>query len=63
LKAQKDVEDENTRIAFGNLRPKVIDLRHQVVKKKKILLSLIEKLKKSQLIWLHSLKQTKKIKT
>ena len=48
LKAQKDAEDESSRITFGNLRSEVIDLRHQAVEKDKILLSLIEKLKKSQ---------------
>jgi DNA mismatch repair ATPase MutS len=48
LKAQKDAEDESTRIAFGNMRSEVIDLWHQAIEKDKILLSLIEKLKKSQ---------------
>jgi hypothetical protein len=45
LKAQKDAEDESTRIAFDNLHSKVIDLQHHVVEKDKILLSLIDKLK------------------
>ena len=35
-------------MAFGNLRSEVIDLQHQAIKKDKILLSLIEKVKKSQ---------------
>jgi hypothetical protein len=48
LKAQKDAEDESTRIAFDNLRSEVIDLRHQVIEKDKILISLIKKFKKSQ---------------
>jgi glycyl-tRNA synthetase alpha subunit len=48
LKAQKDAEDESTQIAFGNLWSEVIDLQHQDVEKDKILLYLIEKLKKSQ---------------
>ena len=48
LKVQKDAEDKSTRIAFDNLRPKVIDLQHQAIEKDKILLSLIEKLKKRQ---------------
>jgi hypothetical protein len=48
LKAQKDAEDESTRIAFGNLRSEVIDLRHKDVEKDKILLSLVDKLKESQ---------------
>jgi hypothetical protein len=46
LKAQKDAEDESTRIALSNLRSEVIDLQHQATEKDKILLSLIEKLKK-----------------
>jgi hypothetical protein len=48
LKAQKDAEDESTRIAFNNLWSEVTDLRHQAAEKDKILLSLIEILKKSQ---------------
>jgi hypothetical protein len=48
LKVQKDVEDESTRIAFGNLRSEAIYLRHQPFEKDKILLYLIEKLKKSE---------------
>jgi hypothetical protein len=48
LKGQKDAEDESTRIAFGNIQSKVINLQHQAIEKDKILLSLTEKLKKSQ---------------
>jgi UDP-N-acetylmuramoylalanine-D-glutamate ligase len=48
LKAQKDVEDESTRIAFGNLRSEVINLLHDAIEKDKILLSLIGRLKESQ---------------
>jgi hypothetical protein len=48
LKAHKDAEDESTRIAFDNLRSEVIDLRHQVIEKDKISISLIKKFKKSQ---------------
>jgi UDP-N-acetylmuramoylalanine-D-glutamate ligase len=48
LKAQKDVEDESTRIAFGNLRSEVINLLHEAIEKDKILLSLIGRLKESQ---------------
>jgi hypothetical protein len=48
LKAQKDVEDEGTRIAFRNLRSKVITLRNEGLKKDKILLSLVERLKTSE---------------
>ena len=48
LKAQKDVEDESTRIAFGNLRSEVITLRNEALEKDKILLSLVERLKSSE---------------
>ena len=42
LKAQKDDEDESTRIAFGNLRLEVITLRNEALEKDKILLSLVD---------------------
>jgi hypothetical protein len=48
LKANKDAEDESTRIAFGNLCSEVINLRHEATEKDKILLSLVSKLKESQ---------------
>jgi hypothetical protein len=48
LKAQKDAEDESTRIALGNLHSEVIDLQQQAVEKDKILLSLVDKLRESQ---------------
>jgi chaperonin cofactor prefoldin len=48
LKAQKDVEDESTQIAFGNLHSKVITLRNEAIEKDKILLSLVERLKSSE---------------
>jgi DNA mismatch repair ATPase MutS len=48
LKAQKDAEDESTRIAFGNLRSEVIALRNEALEKDKILLSLVERLKSSE---------------
>jgi hypothetical protein len=48
LKAQKDVEDESTQIAFGNLRSKVITLRNEALEKNKIMLSLVERLKSSE---------------
>jgi hypothetical protein len=44
LKAQKDTEDEGTRIAFDNLRLEVIDLRHQAEEKDKILITLVSEL-------------------
>jgi hypothetical protein len=48
LKAQKDVEDEGTQIAFGNLRSEVITLQNEALEKDKILLSLVERLKSSE---------------
>jgi hypothetical protein len=48
LKAQKDAEDESTRIAFGNLRSEVITLRNQALEKDKIPLSLVERLNSSE---------------
>jgi hypothetical protein len=44
LKAHKDIEDESTRIAFGNLRSEVITLWNEALEKDKILLSLVERL-------------------
>jgi hypothetical protein len=48
LKAQKDVEDEITRIAFENLHSEVITLHNEALEKDKILLSLVERLKSSK---------------
>ena len=48
LKAQKDAEDESTRIAFGNLCSEVITLRNEALEKDKILLSLVERIKSSE---------------
>ena len=48
MKAQKDAEDENTQIAFGNLCSEVITLRNEALEKDKILLSLVERLKSSE---------------
>jgi hypothetical protein len=48
LKAQRDAEDEGTRIAFENLRSEVITLRNEAMEKDKILLSLVERLKTSE---------------
>jgi hypothetical protein len=48
LKAQKDCEDESTKIAFGNLRSEVITLQNEALEKDKILLSLVERLKTSK---------------
>jgi hypothetical protein len=48
LKAQKDAKDESYQIALGNLRSEVITLRNEALAKDKILLSLVEKLKSSE---------------
>jgi hypothetical protein len=48
LKAQKDVEDESNQIAIGNLHSEVITLRNEALEKDKILLSLVERLKSSE---------------
>jgi DNA mismatch repair ATPase MutS len=48
LKAQKDAEDEGTRITFQNLRSEVITLRNEALEKDKIMLSLVERLKTSE---------------
>jgi alanine racemase len=48
LKAQKDCEDESTKIAFENMRSEVITLRNEALEKDKILLSLVERLKTSE---------------
>jgi hypothetical protein len=48
LKAQKDAEDESNQIAIGNHRSEVITLRNEALEKDKILLSLVERLKSSE---------------
>jgi hypothetical protein len=48
LSAQKNAEDESCQIALGNLRSEVIKLRNEVVEKDKILLSLVDKVKKDE---------------
>jgi hypothetical protein len=48
LRAQKNVVDESCQIALGNLRSEVIRLRNEVVKKDKILLSLVDRVKVSE---------------
>jgi phenylalanyl-tRNA synthetase alpha subunit len=45
LKAQKECEDESTKIAFGNLCSEVITLQNEAHEKDKFLLSLVERLK------------------
>ena len=46
LRAQKNVEDESCVIALGNLRSEVIKLRNEAMEKDKIMLSLVDKVKK-----------------
>jgi hypothetical protein len=48
LRAQKNAEDESCQIALGNLRSEVIKLRNEAVEKDKILLSLVDKVKKDE---------------
>jgi hypothetical protein len=48
LKAQKDADDESCQIALGNLRSEVITLRNEALAKDKILLSLVERMKSSE---------------
>jgi hypothetical protein len=45
MKAQKECEDESTKIAFRNLRSEVITLWNEALEKDKTLLSLVERLK------------------
>jgi hypothetical protein len=48
LRAQKNAEDESCQIALGNLRSEVIRLRNEAAEKDKILLSLVERVKKDK---------------
>jgi hypothetical protein len=48
LKAQKECEDESTKIAFGNMCSEVITLWNKALEKDKILLSLVERLKANE---------------
>jgi hypothetical protein len=48
LRAQKNAEDESCQIALGNLRSEVIKLRNEAVEKDKILLSLVDRVKKDE---------------
>jgi hypothetical protein len=48
LRAQKNAEDESCQIALGNLRSEVIKLRNEAMEKDKILLSLVDKVKKDE---------------
>jgi cell division septum initiation protein DivIVA len=48
LRAQKNAEDESYTIAFNNLRTEVIKLRNEALEKYKILLTLVDKVKKDE---------------
>jgi hypothetical protein len=48
LRAQKNAEDESCQIALGNLRTEVIRLRNEAAEKDKILLSLVDRVKVSE---------------
>jgi predicted protein tyrosine phosphatase len=50
LRAQKSAEDESYEIAFNNLRSEVIKLRNEALEKDKILLTLIDKVKRTKLL-------------
>jgi hypothetical protein len=48
LRAQKNAEDESCQIALGNLRSEVIKLRNEALEKDKIMLSLVDRVKKNE---------------
>ena len=48
LRAQKNAEDESYEIVFNNLRSEVIKLRNEALEKDKILLTLVDKVKKDE---------------
>ena len=48
MRAQKNAEDESYTIAFNNLRTEVIKLRNEALEKDKILLTLVDKVKKDE---------------
>jgi hypothetical protein len=48
LRAQKNAEYESCQIALGNLRSEVIKLRNEALEKDKILLSLVDRVKKNE---------------
>jgi hypothetical protein len=48
LRAQKNAKDENCQIALSNLRSEVIRLRNEAAEKDKILLSLVDRVKKDK---------------
>jgi hypothetical protein len=48
LRVQKNAEDESCVITLSNLRSEVIKLRNEALEKDKILLSLVDKVKKDE---------------
>jgi hypothetical protein len=48
LRAQKNAENESCQIALSNLRSKVIRLRNEAAEKDKIMLSLVDRVKKDE---------------
>jgi hypothetical protein len=48
LRAQKNVEDESCTIAINNLRTEVIKMRNEALEKDKILLTLVDKIKRDK---------------
>jgi hypothetical protein len=48
LRSQKNVEDESCQIALSNLRSEVIKLRNEALEKDKILLSMVDRVKKDE---------------
>jgi hypothetical protein len=48
LRAQKNAEDKSYTIAFNSLRTEVIKLRNEALEKDKILLTLVDKVKKDE---------------
>jgi hypothetical protein len=50
LRAQKNIEDEGYTMALNNLRSEVIELRNEGLEKDKILISLVNKVKKMKLV-------------
>jgi hypothetical protein len=48
LRAQKNIKDEGYTLALNNLRSEVIELRNEGLEKDKILISLVNKVKRRQ---------------
>jgi hypothetical protein len=50
IRAQKSIEDESYTMALNNLRSELIELRNECLEKDKILISLVNKVKKTKLV-------------